>query len=238
MDERIREGGCVGAPIERTYVPALGFGVLTRLYDPMLRATLREATFKGALVAQAAVTRGMRVLDLGAGTGTLTLMLCDGASGACVIGVDGDGEILRQAHAKGVAAGTGVELQRAMAYALPYRDGAFDRVVSSLLFHHLSPADKRGTLREVWRVLAPGGELHVADWGRPQNALMRALFFGVQLLDGFATTAESVAGALPDLLRDAGFVDVRETTAFATIFGTLSLYRATRPQGAPLASTS
>jgi hypothetical protein len=58
---------------------------------------------------------------------------------------------------------------------------------------------------------------------------MRALFLGIQLLDGFATTAENVAGMLPDLFREAGFCDVSETRAFATVLGTIALYRAQRP---------
>ena len=59
------------------------------------------------------------------------------------------GEILARARAKTAATGQGIALQRALADALPYRDRAFDRVVSSLLFHHLSPADKRRAVREV-----------------------------------------------------------------------------------------
>jgi SAM-dependent methyltransferase len=226
-------------PRTTAYVPALGFAALTRLYDPILRATVREGAFKRALVAQAAPAPRMRILDLGAGTGTLTLMLQRNAPAADVIGVDGDAEILTLARAKAAAAEQPVRFDQALAFALPYPNGVFDRVVSSLLFHHLSPADKRRTLREVFRVLAPGGELHVADWGRPRNAVMRALFLGVQVLDGFATTAENVAGMLPELFREAGFTDVHETTTFATIYGTLALYRATRPQeSAPLVSTS
>src|SRR5262245_5382999 len=215
---------------ETRYVPALGFASLTRFYDPVLRLTTRETTFKRVLVEQVMLTNGSRALDLGAGTGTLTLMLKREAPGATVIGVDGDPDVLVQARAKATAANLGVRFDEAMADALPYGDASFDRVVSSLLLHHLSPALKRRALAEAFRVLAPGGELHAADWGRPQNVLMRTLFLGVQLLDGFATTAENVAGMLPDLFHEAGFRDVRETTRFATVFGTVALYRARRPQ--------
>src|SRR4029078_7875318 len=101
-------------------------------------------------------------------------------------------------------------------------------LVASVVLHHLAPGAKRRALAEAFRVLVPGGELHVADWGRPQNALMRALFYGVQLLDGFATTAENVEGMLPELFREAGFRDVGETESFSTVLGTLALYRAVR----------
>lgn len=214
---------------DRGYVPALGFAALTRFYDPVLRATVREDAFKAALVAQAAVPAGARVLDLGAGTGTLTVMLQRATIGAAVVGLDGDAEILTHARAKAAAAGLSIRFDEGSAAALPYADAAFERVVTSLLLHHLSPTDKRRAVAEAFRVLVPGGELHVADWGRPRNALMRGLFFGIQLLDGFVTTAENVAGMLPDLFREAGFVDVRETRTFATVFGTLALYRAVRP---------
>ena len=48
-------------------------------------------------------------------------------------------------------------------------DGTFQRVISSLFFHHLTWPDKEHAARETFRVLAPGGELHVADWGRAED---------------------------------------------------------------------
>jgi SAM-dependent methyltransferase len=119
-----------------------------------------------------------------------------------------------------------------MAFALPFETGSFDRVVSSLVFHHLSTEQKQQTLAGIRRVLRPGGELHVADWGAAQNVLMRIAFLGVQLLDGFASTADNVAGRLVPLMREAGFLAVEQTHAEMTLFGTLALYRAVAPGGA------
>lgn len=212
------------------YVPALGVRWLTRFYDPLIRVTLREGKIKSALVEQVGLHPGQRVLDLGAGTGTLTLMLKRAQPQADVIGLDGDPEILAIARAKAMRSGLAVTYDEGMADVLPYPDGSFDRVVSSLMFHHLSRETKRRAAREVFRVLKPGGELHVADWGRAQNILMRVLFFFVQLLDGFETTAENVAGRLPGIFREAGFADVQETAHYATPFGTLTLYRAKKSQ--------
>jgi hypothetical protein len=81
----------------------------------------------------------------------------------------------------------------------------------------------------VHRVLRPGGELHVADWGKPANPVMWVAALGIRLLDGADRTRANLEGRLPDLMRDAGLVDVAETERWSTFFGTLSLYRATRP---------
>ncbi len=75
-------------------------------------------------------------------------------------------------------------------------------------------------------MLKPGGELHVADWGRARSALARVLFIPVQLLDGFETTGDNVHGMLPELMATAGFEQVDETGFVATMFGTISLYSA------------
>ncbi len=210
------------------YIPALGHAWLTGLYDPVLRITMREATFKSRLVAQADLRPGHRVLDIGCGTATLTIEIKRSQPAAEVVGLDGDPEVLRRAADKVATAGVAVSLDQGLSDQLPYADDSFDRVVTSLLLHHLTTENKRRTLAEIRRVLRPGGQVHIADWGRPQDPVMRGAFFLVQLLDGFATTADNVDGRIPAMLGDAGLSEVRETQRLRTIFGTLSLYRAER----------
>jgi ubiquinone/menaquinone biosynthesis C-methylase UbiE len=214
---------------ESSYVPALGLDWLTRFYDPVIRLTLREDAFKRSLVERTRLRPDHDVLDLGCGTATLTLMLKSAGPGARVTGIDGDPTVLALARAKVQAAGVAVELRQGMAYDLPFPPASFDRVVSSLVFHHLADPDKARTFAEVRRVLRPGGELHVADWGKPANALMWIAAQGIGLLDGAERTRTNLEGRLPDLMRAAGLVDVAENERWATLFGTLSLYRATRP---------
>lgn len=212
-----------------TYIPALKYDWLTSLYDPLLRWTLRESMFKGRLLEQARIDRGHRVLDLGCGTGTLTLLIKSHHPKAQVIGLDADPKVLEIARAKAARAGLDITLDHGMAFELRYPDNFLDRVVSSLLFHHLTRENKVRALSEVFRVLRPTGELHVADWGKAQNGLMRMAFLLVQMLDGFKTTADNVSGLLPELFRAAGFEEVQETARYMTIVGTLSLYRARKP---------
>jgi hypothetical protein len=82
-------------------------------------------------------------------------------------------------------------------------------VLSTLAFHHLIASDKERTLRDAYRVSRPSGECHIADWGQPQNALMTLAGLGIRLLDGQETTRVNLEGRLPELMRDAGFADVR-----------------------------
>ena len=115
-----------------------------------------------------------------------------------------------------------------MSTALPYPDASFDRVLSSLLFHHLTRAVKESTLREIHRVLKPDGELHIADWGRPQDPVMRVLSYSIVLLDGREQTEDNLAGALPGLIKGAGFSAVELDRTYRTVYGTLALLSATR----------
>jgi ubiquinone/menaquinone biosynthesis C-methylase UbiE len=208
------------------YIPPLRYKLLTRFYDPIVRWTTREAAFKRALLAQVAADRPRRVLDLGCGTGTLTIAIAKALPDATVSGLDADTEALAIAAHKARRAGVGLGLHQGFSTGMPFDDARFDCVVSSLFFHHLTREAKIVTLREVRRVLIAKGSLHVADWGKPSNAMLRALFFTVQLLDGFETTRDSVAGSLPEYLRAAGYDRVEDTAKFDTPLGTMRLLRA------------
>jgi SAM-dependent methyltransferase len=211
------------------YVPALGFHWLTPFYDAVAGTTPQERTFKQALIQQAALEASQRVLDLGCGTGTLSIWIKEAYAQTEVIGVDGDPAVLFRAIRKAAQGGASIQFDEAMSFYLPYPDAYFDRVVSSLLFHHLPWEDKLRTVGEIYRVLRPGGQLHVADWGKAANKLMRGLFVLVQLLDGFKNTQDNVAGKLISLFEQAGFIEISQRRTFNTPFGTMALYSAIKP---------
>lgn len=207
------------------YIPALGVDFLTPFYDTAVKWTTRETVFKEKLVGQIEIPTGGRLLDLACGTATLTIALKRKFPKAEIHGLDGDAKILNIARHKAVAGSTEINFTEAFSNALPYPNEHFDAIVSSLFFHHLTPENKRKTLLEAGRVLKTGGILHIADWGKPSNLLMKLVSMPIQWLDG-ATTKDSYAGKLPEMMAEAEFSNVSETAAFATFFGTLRLHRA------------
>jgi SAM-dependent methyltransferase len=99
----------------------------------------------------------------------------------------------------------------------------------SLLLHHLDADGKRAALAEAHRVLRPGGSLHIADWGKPQDPLVRAGLFTLAIFDGFDGIRDHAAGRLPLFVEDAGFGAVTRHDRLRTAWGSLELLSAPRP---------
>ena len=141
------------------------------------------------------------------------------------MGLDGDPKILTIAEAKVTKAGVDLTLDQGLAYEMPYPDQSFDRVVSSLVIHHLTTENKRRAFKEIYRVLQPDSELHVLDFGRPHNFYTSLVSPLIRRLE---EAADNVQGLLPTMLLEAGFDQVEITQRFTTIFGSMSLMQARR----------
>lgn len=191
-----------------------------------MQLLMPETAFKSRLVEQMKIESGHRILDIGCGTATLTILIKRSHPDAVVIGLDGDPKILKIARSKIEKEALDIVLDEGMSFELPYPDGSFDRVVSSLVFHHLTRENKIRTFNEIFRVLKPGGELHAADIGKPQNIFM---YLVSVILGFFEETSENIKGLLPRMFQEAGFKQAEETARYTTIIGTLSLYSALKP---------
>jgi ubiquinone/menaquinone biosynthesis C-methylase UbiE len=222
---------------EPSFIPALGHHVFTPVYDVVSRLVLPERRFKSKLIEDAALRSGMRLLDVGCGTGTLLVLVSAAADGLELVGLDADDRILRRARHKLAEVGANAQFDRGSAETLPYADSSFDRVFTTLTLHHLTIEQKTAAFAEALRVLRPGGELHVGDFGAPDSLLSRVASFLTEAIGG-EHVHENYRGLLPVMAREAGFVAIEETAHFATIFGMLRCFRASKPAGAVALSSA
>jgi len=173
------------------------------------------------LVAQAELRPHHRVLDIGCGTGTLAVMIKTSHASVETTGIDPDPRALARAAAKAVRAGVTARFDRGFADALPYRDATFDRVFSSLMFHHVARRDKPGVLAEARRVLAPGGRLELLDFAGGTHSLAARVLHG-------RSAGQAAEARLLALMTDAGFPAPRRVATTRTVAGAIAYYQAAR----------
>ena len=217
-------------PKPEPHVPPLGLAQLTPLYDVAVALTMQESRLRSRLVDQLDLAPGLSVLEVGCGTGSLAIRVCRTEPRARVFGIDPDAQALRIAGRKASAAGTRIRFDLGEAERLRYPAESFDRVVFSLVLHHLDRAGKREALAEAWRVLRPGGSLHVADIGPAPGRLSRLAAMPIRVLDG-ERVVDNLDGLLPELVEAAGFRLSQASPAHRTLFGSVTFLR-----GAKIAS--
>jgi len=207
------------------YIPALGLRILTPFYDFIQKWIVRDKRYKRRLIEQAQIQPGMRVMDLGCGTGTLAIMAKQAQPNAEVVGLDADPEMLKMAYAKNNQEKLDVKFEVGFTNNLPYPDASFDRVLSSIMIHHLKTPDKEKTAREIYRVLKAGGQLHVIDFGKPRTLYGKLLG---PFLHKFEEANDNIDGKLPSMFQEAG-LKVQEKGDFWTFFGDLTFLAGYKP---------
>lgn len=224
---------------DRDYLPAMSRHMPLAFYDAFTRLLgARDAHWR--LIAQAGIEPGGTVLEIGTGTGSLLLLAKRAVPDATVIGLDPDPRVLAIAAQKARRAGVTLRLDRGYADRLPYADGSVDRVLSAFMLHHLPADQQHDALREVRRVLAPGGRLHLLDIdGSAPSAAGRLLRLGhLHTAEDHRTEHHHGdrpgphAHADPDAalaaFEKAGLVDAAVLAHGAMPLGGYSFYRAAR----------
>ena len=207
------------------YIPALGLRFLTPFYDFVQKWIVGDTRYKTRLIEQAGIQAGQHVMDLGCGTGTLAIMIKQAQPNAEVYGLDADPEMLKVARDKAAHEAVSVKFDVGMTYDLPYPDTSMDRVLTSIMIHHLKTPDKIRTAREIFRVLKPGGQLHVIDFGKPSTVYGKMLG---PFLHKFEEANDNIDGRLPIIFEDAG-LKIQEKGNFWTFFGDLTFLYGQKP---------
>jgi ubiquinone/menaquinone biosynthesis C-methylase UbiE len=136
--------------------------------------------------------------------------------------------MLATAQRKAYGTRAGIDWIQSRAESLAVADVCIEVVVSSLMLHHLKPAQKLAALREAYRVLKPGGMLYIADFGPPVSLLSRLVSKVTRHLE---EVADNIEGALPRYMMAAGFVDQATFGVVETVVGTVVLLQACKPPG-------
>ncbi len=157
------------------------------------------------IVEMAKIKPGDKVLDVGCGTGNLTLTASKYAEASgSVLGIDASPEMIDLARKKAQRSGVEALFEVGLIEKIDYPDAFFDVAISRLVIHHLPDDLKRRGFAEIFRVLKPGGLFFLADFNPPANPILAhvaLILFGHRMM-------QSNVERLPPMLAEAGFVEV------------------------------
>lgn len=236
MDVMTKLRPTVTAEDHDDYLPAAGRAAYLPFYN-LFTAALGVSKVHRTLIDQARLADGQRVLEIGCGPGKLSIRAKRTHPGIQLIGSDPDPRALAIAERKARSL-DGVRFERAFAQRLPYPDASFDRVLSSLMLHHVDDDTKAAAAAEIQRVLRPGGSLHLVDFtgeshgshGSPGSHVhnLHNLLSRRMLKSGHV--AENGSESITQLLTAAGLECTQTATQRHPVMGQISYFQATRPR--------
>lgn len=200
---------------QRSYIPAAGFHSLLPLFDFVTKLTGADAA-RSALLRQAELRPGQEILDIGCGTGSLAILLKELHPQIDVVGLDPDPKALALARRKAQRAGVSPQLDQGFSDALEYPADSFDHVFSSFMFHHLRSNQKEETLREIRRVLKPGGYLHLLDFRGPNTGDTRPV---TSWFHSRAILRDNAENRILELITRAGLAEAHVVHRQTVVFG-------------------
>ncbi len=153
-------------------------------------------------IEQALICAGDHVLDVGCGTGDVTLpaKVRAGRDGHAY-GIDPAPEMIAAARVKAAQKGLEIDFRVGVIESLPFPDASMDVVTSSLMMHHLPDDLKVRGLAEIYRVLKSGGHVLIFDFMRPTRSFLNQFLIALTMHHGLDFGIED----FPKMLKEAGF---------------------------------
>lgn len=210
---------------QKSFLPAAGRDLFLPLYDPFARLIGADRA-RSLLVDQATLGPHQRVLEIGCGTGSLTVQIKRRHPGVEVVGLDPDRKALARAQRKAERAGVSIQFDQGFGDALGYQAQSFDRVFSCLMFHHLEHDDKEQMLLEVRRVLKPGGRLELLDLEQPKSSKTSSL---ARFFHSHHLMKDNSEDRILALFTHAGLTGVKTVARGRLLVGRIAYYQASAP---------
>lgn len=213
---------------QKTYLSAAGKDWLLPFYD-LFTQLLGVKEIHKKLVNQSVIEASQQILEIGCGTGNLAILAKKMNPNAQVVGIDPDPKALKLARRKAERKGLNLQFDLGFAEELPYPDTSFDRVLSSFMLHHVQSDAKFLAIQEIYRVLTPGGSLHLVDFEEARRNEFGGGLHGFLASRIHGRHGSSHQQVVIDLMNKAGFEDSMEVTRQTSIMGQIVYYKAVRP---------
>lgn len=195
---------------KKSYIPPMHIGFLTPLYDLGCGLIGLGRRFRSAVIDRLGIKGTERVLDAGCGTGALLMVLKERSPSISAEGLDPDEKALAIAKRKSGRKGLDIKWRHGFMEEMPFDEGSFDIVVSTLAFHHVDPEKKLQALRECSRVLRLTGRIVLVDISPDETGFIGRLVYRVlSLFEHLSRSGEIVA-----MMKEAGFSEIRETGSY------------------------
>ena len=213
--------------MKKKYIPALSFDFLTGYYDWIIKRVMPR-DFREIFVQQINPGINEKILDFGTGTSEMAILLKKKMPTINITGIDVDLNVLNIAKRKITKQKLDIQVLEYDGKVFPFQNNYFNKVVSCLVFHHLSPNQKMDALREIFRVLKNDGKIYIADWGLERNSTKIKILNFFKYFEALKNIGEHGKGLFPQYIVKAGFMNLVEIRNIKTKTGTLCYYQANK----------
>ena len=210
---------------KQSYIPALGLSSFNKLYDRLSQWAFHKSSFHQMIqesVRALGTLGNLDILELGCGPARLAIFLKNKNPRCHILAVDQDPSILELAKSNAEIARVKINFlwKNVTQLSLPK---TFDRIYSTLLFHHLTTQEKKQTLKKSQRLLKKEGVFVLTDFCASGSWQERLKFLPVQLLDGFESTTPHTEGWLEKNLPNY-FLEVTQQSKISTFLGPVGVF--------------